>query len=199
MADNKMSGTSAAWLAGGQFGSDALSVYFGAQATRSKLKIKAEQDRINEMLAESAFTRNMESLFAAQQDLKDKASQEAIEAQRKFKAKEAEIRVTQAERGMMGQSAGDIQNEIVRVNEAFKQIQLSNLAKAERNAILQRQSIIDARTEQMLGTAVKSYSLDPTFLGVAALPGAGIDAMLTYFDYRDEIDKPATLIDRSKD
>ena len=149
------------------------------------------------MLAESAFARNMESLFAAQQDLKDKASQEAIEAQRKFKQKEAEIRVAQAERGMMGQSAADIQNDIVRVNEAFKQIQLSNLAKAERNAMLQRQSIIDARTEQMLGTAVKGYSLDPTFLGIAALPQAGIDAMLTYFDYRDEISNPDPLIDRS--
>ena len=198
MAD-KLSDLNAAWLAGGQFASDALSVYFGGLATRSQLKIKAEQDRINEMLAESAFARNMESLFAAQQDLKDKASQEAIAAQRKFKQKEAEIRVAQAERGMMGQSAADIQSDIVRVNEAFKQIQLSNLAKAERNAMLQRQSLIDARTEQMLGTAVKSYSLDPTFMGIAALPAAGIDAMLTYFDYRDEISNPDPLIDRSED
>lgn len=188
----------AGYFAAAGLTSDVLGAFFGASQARSRLKIQRDENAINKILSDAEFTRNMEALFNAQQDLKDKATEENLAASKQFRAKQAEIRVAQSERGISGQSAIDVQNDITKTYNAFKQLQLTNLAKAERDLVLRRGAIMDRRTEQQLGQAISSGSgPNPLFSAFASVPGASLDALITYYTYRGEVRNPDDLIDRS--
>lgn len=188
---------SAGFFAASAFASDVLGSFFGASQRRSQLKIQQEQSKINRILADAEFERNMEQLFAAQQELKNKATREITSAKEQYKLKQSEIRVAQAEKGISGQSAADVHNDLTQTFGAYRQIALSNLAAKERELVLARGSAIDNRTAQRLSGAIPSGSESPLFATFAEAPLAAIDALMTYYVYRGEVNSPDALIDRS--
>lgn len=176
----------APYMIGAQTLLGAIQGYSQLSGFRSQLRIQKIQDRINEMLAENAFRNRMEQLYTAQDEVREQASQEYLEEQKAFRTKQAQLQVFQAERGAAGQSAVDTHNQLSASHHAWRQIQLSNIQKAERALQFQKEAAIDARTAQELSSSMKSYdSLNP-LMGMMAGGAQGfMGAVDKYYKFLD--------------
>ena len=184
--DNTMR-EAAPYFAAAAFASDLLGAFYGSSQYRNELKIQKEQKAMNKILADSQFNQNMQALFNAQQDLKDKTTLELEAGRKEFKARQASIAVAASERGQEGQSISDVHNDLTRTHEAYKQLQLLEMSRGERDLMLRRQGIIDQRSAQTLGDSVgTSAGMSPFLSSLSSVPTAGIQAILDYRYYRGD-------------
>ena len=176
----------AGWMMAGQTASGAIGGYQQLSSYRHQLRIQGIQDNINNMLAESAYKNRMEQLFTAQNEMKAQATQEMLEEQKAFRAKQAELRVFQAEKGMEGQSAVDTHNQLSASHHAWRQIQLANIQKAERGFQYQREGLIDQRTAMEAGQAMQSQESLSPWMGMFAGGFAGFqEGLASYYKMLD--------------
>lgn len=174
----------AGFASGATFLGGLLGSFYSASQYRSELAIRKEEREINRILAESAFDRNMESLLNAQNDMTEQITQQTEDGRKQFKSQQATLQVMAAERGMDGQSLTDVHNDLTKSHENFKQLQRLGLHKMQRDVLLKREGLIDARTAEIasqlsLPSAPNSFA----FL-VSAFPDTAIDAITIYEKYR---------------
>jgi hypothetical protein len=137
---NEAMNTMAPWMIAGQTVSGFFNAYSQISSYKHQLKIKSIQDKLNDRLAEMAFRNNYQQLLEAQSDVREQGEQELLEEQKVFRENQARLKVFQAERGIEGQSAEDLHNDLLRSHHAWKQIRLANLHKAERQMEMQKLS-----------------------------------------------------------
>jgi len=177
----------AAHLSGAAFVSDLLGAFYGSAQYRNELKIRKEEKAISKILADSQFNQSMQALFNEHQDLKDKTTLELEAGRKEFQARQAELAVMASEKGQEGQSISDVHNDLSRTHEAYKQLQLIQMSKGERDLMLARQGIIDRHTASTIGDSLSDAGVASPFMStLSSLPQAGIQAMLDYRYYRGD-------------
>lgn len=180
-------GTSQAFAmfgAGAGLASDLLGAFYSSSMYRYELKIRKEEKAITKILADSQFNQQMQALFNAQNDLKDKTTLELETGRKEFKSRQASIAVAASERGQDGQSISDIHNDLTRTHEAFKQLSLIQMGRGERDLMLRRQGIIDQRTAALAGNAISDPGAPSAFSSILSnAPASAIQALMNYRYY----------------
>jgi len=180
--------TNAAFGLGAQAISGMLSSYTQMATYRHQLRINKIQRDLNEFMAEKAYKSNMTQLYQAQNEIKQQATQEMLEEQKEFRARQAQLRVFQAETGQEGQSAVDTHNQLTKSHHAWRQIQLGNIQKAERQVETQMYSVSLSRAAQEASNVAAPVSGSTMLAGIAGgLKGfsEGLNKNYKFMDWAD--------------
>ena len=159
------------------------------QAQKQALKLKQSEMRINKIFAKGAFDRKMTSLFQAHKDLDEQSMQQHNQREAAYKQKMGSLKVMQAERGMEGTSAGETREALTRSNLMAETVMLSNLKKAQRSLMYQREGIADERVAQELGFDMANANIQsqlsmPSWAQMLMdVPDLAIGGMNTYFNF----------------
>ena len=179
----------APYMLGTQFLTGVFQGLDAASSYRHQLRIGKIQRDLNEHFAEKTFHSNMEQLYTAQNEVKAQATQELMEEQKAFRERQAQVRVFQAETGQEGQSSIDTHNQLLASHHAWRQVQLSNIQKAERQLELQKLGATNARIAQKASNSVKTFAPSAT---LAALSGGaqgfvqGLGSYYKFMNWADE-------------
>ena len=179
-------GTAAAVMAGAQALAGLGNLYYGGKTRRAQMRIKQAEQGINKALAQDAFERKMTGYFQAHSDLREQATQQMMEEQKVYRAKQAQLQVMQSERGMEGQSRSDTHQALTASHYAYQQITLGNLEKAERRMMYEREAILDQRFAQEAGFAINAAQDDEVSPFTEMLGGSldvGLGALDTYLRF----------------
>ena len=159
------------------------------KAQKQALKLKQSEMRINKIFAKGAFDRKMTSLFQAHKDLDEQSMQQHNQREAAYKQKMGSLKVMQAERGMEGTSAGETREALTRSNLVAETVMLSNLKKAQRSLMYQREGIADERVAQELGFDMANANIQsqlsmPSWAQTLMdVPDLAIGGMNTYFNF----------------
>ena len=159
------------------------------KAQKRALKLKQSEMRINKIFAKGAFDRKMTSLFQAHKDLDEQSMQQHNQREAAYKQKMGSLKVMQAERGMEGTSAGETREALTRSNLMAETVMLSNLKKAQRSLMYQREGIADERVAQELGFDMANANIQsqlsmPSWAQMLMdVPDLAIGGMNTYFNF----------------
>lgn len=159
------------------------------KAQKQALKLKQSEIRIRKIFAKGAFDRKMTSLFQAHKDLDEQSMQQHNQREAAYKQKMGSLKVMQAERGMEGTSAGETREALTRSNLVAETVMLSNLKKAQRSLMYQREGIADERVAQELGFDMANANIQsqlsmPSWAQTLMdVPDLAIGGMNTYFNF----------------
>tara|TARA_R110000824_G_scaffold301518_3_gene489506 strand:+ start:3159 stop:3890 length:732 start_codon:yes stop_codon:yes gene_type:complete len=167
--------------------------YFGMRAAKEASKrrnfmmtIRNEEREMNEILGKAAYQRQMTSIFQANEDAKEKATQQMMTEDKAYRAKQAELQVHQAERGMEGQSRQDTHQTLSASHHAFQQVVASNLNKFNVAQMYRRGAAMDQRQAAIAGYEVGkagSYMEDTGVYMLAGGADIGLGAYQQYLNF----------------
>ena len=159
------------------------------RAQKQALKLKQSEIRIRKIFAKGNFDRKMTGLFQAHKDLDEQSMQQHSQREAAYQQQMGHLKVMQAERGMGGTSAGETRTALTRSNLMAETVMLSNMKKAQRALMYQREGIADERVAQELGFDMANANIQsqlsmPSW-GMALMdaPDLAIGGMNTYWNF----------------
>lgn len=187
--DGMSTETMGAMMGAAQAVTGVLGQHQAYKAQKRALKLKQSEIKINKIFAKGAFDRKMTGLFQAHKDLDEQSMQQHNKRESVYKQRLGSIKVMQAERGMGGTSAGETRDALTRSNLMAETVMLSNLKKAQRALMYQREGMADERVAQELGFDMANANIQsqlsmPSW-GMALMdaPDLAIGGMNTYWNF----------------
>ena len=154
-----------------------------AELLRGQLHIQRIQQRLNEQMADLAFQRSIGSLHEAQSDMKAQATKEFNDERQAFLARQAALKVFQAERGIEGDSADQTHMDLLRSHHAWKQMRLENFHRQEREFEYKKAALKDQYISRKYSTLYTPSDPNPWAYGITGMLDGYFTGLRAYGEF----------------